>query len=240
MTPLIRAGVSRVPRSGGAPAGPTDPFFANVVSLLHFDGADESTTFSDVTGKVWTPVGDAKIDTAQFKFGGSSSNYGNTGRITTPTAAGFGFGTGDYTIEFWMRPTNVSSAFRGIIDLRTAASTVAPNINLANATIVMREAENNRITSGSIIAINTWYHIAVARSGNDTKMFVDGTQVGSTYSTNNNLGSTQPCAFGCFGAGVSVDAGFKFLGWLDDLRITKGVARYTANFSVPTAAYPDQ
>jgi hypothetical protein len=217
----------------------TDPNFANVVTLLHMDGADASTTFTDVIGKTYTPVGDAQIDTDQSQFGGASGFFGTTGRITTPTHAGFGFGTGNYTIEFWMRPTNVSSVFRGIVDLRTGTSTVAPNINLANNTIVMREAESNRITSSGIISVDTWYHVAIARSGNDTKMFVSGTQVGSTYSTNNDLGSTQPCALGCFGAGVAVSADFKFQGHLDDVRITKGVARYTANFTPPAAPFPD-
>jgi hypothetical protein len=201
-----------------------DPFFDNVTSLLHFDGIDGSTTFTDQKGIVWTVQGsNAIISDDQSVFGGTSGFFGSGSRIIITTGdAAFGFGTGDYTIEFWMYPTNVSGTYRGIVDFRTLANTVAPNLNLASGNLVFREAETNRITSGSI-TVNTWHHVAVSRVGSNTRMFVNGTQVGSTYTTNNDLGSSQLAGLGSFWSGVNNNDSFKFFGYLDDVRVTKGV-----------------
>src|SRR5690606_17008690 len=89
-------------RFGGGGGG-GDPYWANVSALLHFDGEDESTTFTDETGRIWTPGGDAKISTTGPKFGTGCGLFDGDGDyLTTASSDGFAFGTGDYTIEAWV------------------------------------------------------------------------------------------------------------------------------------------
>jgi hypothetical protein len=77
----------------------TDPSFASVSALLHFDGSDGSTTFTDVTGTIWTANGNAQIDTAQSVFGGASGLFDGTGDfITTPDATKFSLSNADFCI----------------------------------------------------------------------------------------------------------------------------------------------
>jgi hypothetical protein len=94
---------------------------------------------------------------------------------------------------------------------------------------------NPAITGGSLSS-STWYHIAIARSSGSTKMFVNGTQVGSTYSDTQDYTASN-IVIGADSYTLGADP---FNGFIDDLRITKGVARYTSNFTPPTAAFPNE
>jgi hypothetical protein len=96
----------------------------------------------------------------------------------------------------------------------------------------------DRITGGSAIPTNEWVHLAICRASGSTKMFVNGTQSGSTYSDSNvylNSANRPLIASNGFTIGGSPSY---FTGYIDDLRITKGIARYTAAFTPPTAAFP--
>jgi hypothetical protein len=97
-SPLTRAITGYA--QGGGGGGSTDPYWSSVVSLLHFDGANASTTFTDQTGKTWSAYGGVQIDTAQSKFGGASGLFnGASDYITTPSTAELTFGAGDDS--FW-------------------------------------------------------------------------------------------------------------------------------------------
>jgi hypothetical protein len=86
--------------------------------------------------------------------------------------------------------------------------------------------------TGSTLSINTWYFIAVTRSSTSTKLFVNGTQSGSTYTDSTNYTSSSNPLVGALFDGYSLN------GYIDDFRITKGYARYTSNFTPPTSAFP--
>jgi len=88
------------------------------------------------------------------------------------------------------------------------------------------------ITGTGALTANTWQHIAVCKSGSSTRLFVNGTQVGSTYSDTFNYLSAR------WEIGGRSNSTFPIVGYMDDLRITNGVARYTANFTAPTQAFP--
>jgi hypothetical protein len=88
------------------------------------------------------------------------------------------------------------------------------------------------ISGSSAISNNVWTHIAISKSGNSTKLFVNGTQSGSTYTDNNTYLATAQLQIGARYDGVA-----SFLGYIDDVRVTKGIARYTSNFAVPTTAF---
>ena len=87
----------------------------------------------------------------------------------------------------------------------------------------------NKITAAGAISATTWHHIALTRNGTDTKLFVDGTQVGTTYTDNNDYGTAKPLTIG-----AAHDASDATTGHFDDVRVIKGTAIYTANFTAPT------
>jgi Concanavalin A-like lectin/glucanases superfamily len=189
-------------------------------------------TITDRPGKVVTAVGDAKLSTAQKKFGTASLSLDGTGDyVTVPSQTDFEFGTGDFTIECWVYRTNTSLT-EGYIDFRTAGTQYAPLIYVAGTTLYYFVNGANRINATALTSTNTWYHIAVTRvsATNSTKMFVNGTQVGSTW-TDTSTYIQSSVTIGANYAGAS-----SVNGYIDDVRISKGVARYTSNFTAPTLA----
>lgn len=218
--------------SGGAGGGsPTDPYFASVLSLLHMDGADGSTTFTDVTGKTWTAAGTAQIDTAQSKYGGASGLFDTTGDYVDATDASFALGTGDFTVEFWLR--NSGSGAKVIYDHRPASTEgLYPTIYHIGSTLKFYTNSADRI-SGNVLAASTWNHVALCRASGTTRLFYGGTQVGSNYTDSNNYIGTR-IRLGASG----YDGANGIDGHIDDFRLTT-VARYTSNFTPPSSAYPD-
>ena len=185
-------------------------------------------------------VGNAQISTSVKKFGTGSMYFDGAGDyLDIVTNQVFAFGTGDFTIEGWFY-TNTTSGDRNLVDFRPSGTNGAyPNIFIAGGGYLSYNANGSvPITGGTVINTGTWYHFALARSGTSTKLFLNGTQQGSTYSDSTNyiVGDNRPrIATGGYGSGVA-----NFDGYLDDIRITKGVARYTANFTPPTAPFPNK
>lgn len=217
----------------------TDPNWANVSSLLHFDGANGSTTFTDEKGLAWTPASNAKIDTGISKFGGASGLFdGVADNITTPATAAMGFGSGDYTVEGWLYQAN-EAADRCIFDNRNASTEgIAIYSSAAGVDNVRRLllTSNTAIIAGTgstQFPVNTWSHWAVCRSGSTVRGFIDGAQVWSVTDAR-TLASSAPAIIG-----ANYTTGQEFVGRLDEMRVTKGIARYTANFTPPTAAFPN-
>jgi hypothetical protein len=214
-----------------------DPQFGSVSLLLHGDGTNGSTTITDnsPTPKTVTAVGNAQISTAQSKFGGASILFDGTGDyLDVGSNSAFGYGLSDFTIEAWVY-RNVSSALQVIIDQRAGVVTqLAPTLYF-NATSLFYYANGGNRITGGVVPASQWVHIALSRSGTSTKLFINGLQGGSTYSDSNNY-IDSPARVGGANDGSSVAS---LNGYLDDIRITKGVARYTANFTPPTAPFPD-
>jgi hypothetical protein len=182
-------------------------------------------------------VGDAKLSTAVSKFGGSSMSFDGTGDYAVqPTNINFGYGTGDFTIEFWLYMNSIS-ADQTIFSNLTSDTSVNPHIYYASGGgIRYFTGSSNRIT-GSTLSINTWYHIAVCRASGSTRMFINGTQTGSTYTDANNYGTTAPLGIATYWVSGSPATASTLNGYIDDLRVTKGYARYTSNFTAPTSAF---
>lgn len=218
-----------------------DPFYENVSSLLHFNGADGSTTIVDQKTRVWSVAGAAAIDAAQSVFGGASlAVVGPNDYLTTglPGHTDFAYGTGDFTIEFWMRAAAINMGTANVIyDQRQppAGPRPRPTIYLNSNLITYYASGADRIV-GSALNVGQWYHIAVARHSGITRLFVDGALVGSFADAINY--ELSPVAIGADG-NQAQPSPFNFQGWVDELRITKGVARYTAAFTVPTKQFPD-
>lgn len=222
--------------AGAAPSGGND---ANTVLLLHMNGANNSTTFTDsaIGGAAPHTVtrNTTKIDTSQSVFGGASAKFvaADGDPLTLDGSSDFAFGTGDFTVDFRVRFATLVS-YNWLFDTRAGASTaVVLYVDGPSLTLRFYDGTADRIT-GAVVTTSTWYHVAIARSGTSTKLFIDGTQSGSTYTDTNNytVGASRPYI------GVRGTAGDLGLdGWMDELRVSKGIARWTTTFTPPSVAY---
>jgi hypothetical protein len=219
---------------------PVDEHYDNVSLLLYGNGTNGSTTITDnsPTPKTVTAVGNAQISTAQSKFGGSSLLFDGAGDYLTVTEASssFTFATDNFTIEFWLYPSNLIG-IAVILDWRNVGGPQGDRPTIyRNGSNLLFFAGSDLITGTSALTNQLFQHIALTKSSGSTRLFVNGTQVGSTYSDSKNYLSPQGGTMyaGAVGNGTSGMAGY-----IDDLRITKGVARYTANFTPPTESFPD-
>jgi hypothetical protein len=192
--------------------------------------------FDSATINNMETVGNAQVSTSVKKFGTGSLAFDGSGDyLTSPLKAELGYSTGDFTIEFWVYPNN-STGVQVIFDQRAgSANRTAPTIYLNSGSLRYYTDQADRITGGSVSS-SQWSHIAVCRSGTSTKMFINGTQTGSTL-TDTRSYINSPVYIGEASDGTG---GAALNGYIDDLRITKGVARYTANFTPPTAAFPNK
>jgi len=223
----------------------TSAFTPPTAPLTAISGTSLLTNFTnggiiDNTAKnVLETVGNAQISTSVKKFGtGSLAFDGNGDYLKTNGSTELTtFGTGNFTIEMWVYVNSLPGTDMVIYDGRPSNGAY-PCIILQGSTnkIIWYANTSAQITATSVAPTSTWFHLAISRSGTSTKMFVDGTQSGSTYTDSTNyLGSaTRPYI------GANATNGTEsFNGYIDDLRITKGIARYTTTFTPPTAAFPD-
>jgi hypothetical protein len=237
---------------------PVDPYRSQVSLLLHGDGANGSTTITDSspTPKMVTAVGNAQISTAQSKpgFGGSSIAFDGAGDyLTIPNNAAFDFGTGDFTIESWVyiaansspddtgaRYATITSTYpSATLNVPCYAFTIDGNSTTTGTGISFynRDASSGYSVSASVsISQNAWHHVAVSRLSATTRLFLDG-----ALQTSGTLGNQTVTSVNTLRVGSGNFTGYlqQLNGYIDDLRITKGVARYTSNFTPPTAPFPD-
>lgn len=245
-------GVRKVPTTGAAPGmwSPNeqsvaqragiwpevpivDPSFANVSLLLHMDGSNGSTTFTDSSSNGFTVTanGNAQIATANPKFGsGSLALDGSGDYLTIPANDVFQLGTGNFTVECWVK-VNTGNSNNGLFTFGAGVSTgLAVAIISGQWRLTFAGAGGEEMGA---VTTDAWQHLAVARSGNSARMFINGTQIGSTLSNSTNL------ADNALKIGYYYDPGYSLSGFVDEFRVTKGVARYTANFTPPTAPFPN-
>lgn len=217
------------------PTAATDPNFASVVSLLPLNGTQGSTTFTDIRSKTWTRTSTAVITTTQSQFGGASLDLTTSGSdciSTTTNPVDFAF-PGQFTIECWLRRADVGAST--VLFSAPVTNGFSTRLDPNGVLVVYPNNGGDLITSASsALVTNTWQHIAITRdASNVIRAFVAGTQVGSAT---NVISFAQPTAFVL---GAEDTAGTASInGFIDDFRVTKGVARYTANFTPPTAAFP--
>lgn len=224
-----------------AAAAGSDPYWNNVVALLHMDGANNSTAFVDSSPLAanWVAAGAAKISTAQSKFGGSSLFApGATDLIRPPAslpASTFAFGTGDFTIEMWIYMLGTEANNQILYDGRGSGSSGVPLIYMSPAAtgLFWADGATTLIGVSGLSLIGAWHHVACTKNGTSCRMFLDGTQIGGTATDSATFISSVSNPVIANGSGNTR----QFNGYMDDLRITKGTARYTANFTPPTQPF---
>jgi hypothetical protein len=223
---------------------PTAPYTsdANTVYLLNYTNAGiyDSTAKNDLE-----TVGNAQVSTTQAKWGTTSISFNGTNSILqAPASSMYDFGSGDFTIELWTKGSN-SASTAGALLIGVLSGGGATNTNWGlfkdaptQGYIIFYASDGTTyqisgIGGAATLNDGSWHHVAVTRSGSSFKVFVDGTQVGSTGTYSGSISSTaRPLKLGYNGTAEYLN------GYLDDVRITKGYARYTANFTPPTAAFP--
>jgi hypothetical protein len=195
--------------------------------------------------------GNAQISTSVVKYGtGSMFFNGSGGALSCLNTPQTKFGAGPMTIEFWLNPTaNPTGGFGLIIDDWTTGASPGPsNFEIyTNNDQLFFVATNGNFnffdqsprTLSTTYSKNVWTHFAVTFDGTNIRLFRNG-----LLEANNSFNGFSTNA-GSFSntiriGGVPGNTSVGFVGYIDDLRITKGVARYTANFTPPTAAFPNQ
>jgi hypothetical protein len=218
----------------------------NTTTLLHFDNSSADSSGYNVT---WTKSASGAYS-ATNKFGGNSFNTGGTGWfVATATTNSYEWGTGDFTLEFfWQISNTASSGFiwdnrpytngsagqkRGIVVWWQSGTGITFGWQGGGT------GYTQSITSGTAgFSSNTWYHIAIVRSSGVTKMYRDGTQVGSSFTDANNYGYQLLNTAGhsaIIGCPIDNESNAD-VGLVDEFRVSK-IARYTTTFTAPTQAF---
>ena len=217
----------------------TDPYFSSVSLLLNGDGTNGSTTFTDLSSspKTITPYGNTQISTTQKKFGASSMSFdGNGDYLTTPSNSALNLAGGNWTVEFWAYYTGVDfSNYRHIVT--KGDSTNGPcsyQMYLVAGTGYISFYNGTVYSSTTVMPKNQWCHLAYVYSGSTLTIYLDGISIYTSTVTIADS-TSRPLNIGNYSGDLSMG----YIGHIDDLRITKGVARYTTNFPPgPTAALP--
>ena len=222
-----------------------DVYFPKVAALLPFDGTNGATSTSDLSNRSGgvSFAGTAQISTAQSKFGGSSLLLdGNSDYLTISDSYwATAIDSGDWTVEFWVRFAALGSneelvGNRGNTGGNSSNGWALRKTTSNNIILYWYEGGefnylNNSQGTRTALSADTWYHIAVTRSGNVWRLFLNGTQEDTVTDSGTIVSSNENRLFiGNFGVNY-------LNGYMDDLRITVGQARYTSNFTAPTTAH---
>ncbi|MDP2913318.1 MAG: LamG domain-containing protein, partial [Candidatus Omnitrophota bacterium] len=209
--------------------------------LLHFNGSDGVNSSSDSSSNPHpvTFYGDVHIETDISKFGGSSLALDGDGDyLTLPDSDDWNFGSGDFTIDLWAYVT----AFDYQYTIHQSSGTTNSNRAFALTLSSDREVDLHYFTGGSggpstfefhgeAISSSTWHHMALVRNGAAVKLYIDGKQYGDTGTINtssiydSSLDLTMGRLDGTYGS--------YFNGYIDEFRVSKGVARWTSDFALP-------
>ena len=219
----------------------TAPFTSDSYTSLLIQGTDAGIIDKSQAQNEVSLYGNVSSSTAAYKYLSSSMYFDGTGDYIQLGGMDDRF-YGDFTVEMWVK-FNTYNSGSGVPNSRIFVSRQGGN-HPDNLQLIIDYTGTNgsidvwtniyHITDGTTnIADNNWHHVAVSRQGTSMKLFIDGTQEGSTATTSQSflfwdtrLGARDNTA----------DAGTKYTGYISDVRITKGLARYTSNFTAPTAA----
>ncbi len=213
-----------------------DVNYPSVSLLLHGNGTSGSTTFTDVspTPKTVTAVGNAQVSATQSKFGGASIAFDGTGDyLTVPHSTEFSIQAGEFTLEAWVYRT-ASGVAHYLLSKRNDTITNGWEWRVnADNTLQFFYTGGSSLTSSGTVPSGQWVHLVTVRSGSTFTHYIDGVASGSVACANGTENTTDTLK-----VGVDATLASGMNGYIDELRITNGVARYTAAFTAPTAEFP--
>lgn len=227
-----------------------DPHWDKVAALLHFDGLDGSTLFSDETGRPWAAEGAARISTANKVFGSGSGRFDGTPntRIRSLASSDFFLGTGDFCIEASVYISGNSALSSG--GARHAAIFAVARPQGASLEFFIMGSSTKTGTGLALwngttlisvpgeIAHGEWHYLAVTRHGSVFRFWLNGSQLGSDQTGTITFGSATVDSF--IGGSVVTDYNYLLNGYIDKFRLTVGESRHTEPFDPPTAPFPNQ
>lgn len=230
------------PYSGAEEAGVKGPLAADMdtVLLLHMDGDDDGTTFADSSlggddsPHTVTPT-NAVTKTGQKQFGTASAYFDGSGDYLGVTASSdFNFADGNFTIECWVRFAALTGEHQIVNFNRDDESCL--QLYVGSDKKIGFWNPDLSFGGGSALSTDTWYHVALVRNGTAWNLYIDGTSQASTTSSLTMPSLTTPLHIG---AGAYSGGGMAWYtnGYIDEVRISKGVARYTGNFTPPTVPF---
>ena len=202
--------------------------------MLHCDGTNGGTTFTDVCGKTVTPTG-VTTSTANKQFGTASALFNNGNYyLSIPDSTDWDFGTGDFTWDWWVKPLGAVNMIYDQFGQRTT------NINMffmrINDDISLYSTTSGvHINCSSSSMTTGWNHIAIVRASGVFKIFING--ISQTLTINTNPSGAWGNFTGPLTIGSSADSYVNSSCYMDEIRISKGIARWTANFTPPIAPY---
>lgn len=207
--------------------GPTDPYLSSVVLLTHMEGTDGGSTFTDSSsyGRTFTNFGSPTTSSTQAKFGTTSMRTSsNTSGISVVLPA---IGTSDFTMEGWLRLDYISGNQAFWLDALYASTGFELYVNNTGH-LAMYGAGADRCTSTTILTTGVWYHIAFTRTSGTLRWFINGVVDATTGTLTTNFTATT------YYLGYTVSGN---VGYMDEVRFTFGVSRYTTTFTPPGAPY---
>lgn len=205
---------------------------ANVKALLHFDVSLIDENYGGAA-KTWT-ASSASVSSSSSKFGGASLSC-STGGVSTPDDADFTLGTSDFTVEFWFN-RNGNNGVRGLFgqgNSSLSSVSIAAGFTAGNTIAIYALGGLLFATTGTVTDSN-WHHFALVRNGSSFKVYIDGTADATTHTSSSSL--TNLSSSWWIGAAGDF-SGNKFAGYIDEFRLSVGVARYTANFTPASSAF---
>jgi len=181
-------------------------------------------------------VADAKVRTDVYKYGTGSMYFDGTGDIVTFPTSSETLGTGSFTVEFWAYSLVATNGNCGFFDFGTANSSGGLGLFYNGGSFYLRINGTGQDLSYAVPGNfpNAWHHVAVVRNGTTLTLYIDGVSVASGTRAQNITQNTLVVG------GINPAYGIYMQGYLDDFRVTKGYARYTANFTAPTAKLPNK
>ena len=222
-----------------------DEYYSSCSLLMHFSGSNGSTTFIDNSPNNLsiTSNNGAKITSSISKFGGTSGFFDGTNDYLSIASNSVFDLTGNYTIEFWAYSSNFGAGgylhrgfYSTISQTWTGLSFSIRGIGGIRFYFYATTNGNEQYVDVSAPSSNTWHHFAMVKSGTTGTVYIDGTLAGTVNSLNTPAVSSQTLRIGVWDYSASSEY---FNGYIDEIRITKGIARYTGNFTVPTSAFLD-
>jgi hypothetical protein len=214
--------------------------------LMNFEGHDEGTTFLDKSPSAHTLTanGGVQTESAEQQFGHTSGYFdGNGDYISIPDSDDWNFGSGDFTIEMWVRPSQLSVNgniwFSQGDDTNNRYSFFSINSKIRFLLYIGGAVKALYETTNNVLSLNTWAHVAFVRSGTNIYIFVNGESksltVTTAISTTAMPNLSSEVFIGARNIGGTPDLYYN--GYMDDLRVSKGIARYTSNFTAPTKSF---
>jgi PKD repeat protein len=207
---------------------------ANLTSWLHMNNS-----FAGEKGVAWTVNGNAQISNSIFKYGGGSGWFpgATNDYVSTPSSSAFNFSTGDFTIEMWVNVTSVASANDHIISKTNNARNRGWGLDRTDSAkgdsgwdFWMGNDSQGQVFFNAPIPNKTWNHIVVERQSGIIYLYINGNLTNSSAGFNANYDTIDPVWLGR-------QSGQYYNGYIDEFRITKGLARWNANFTPPYNEY---